>query len=400
MESDPFIGAALASFDLACGVQILEKWILTDKPLDVPLESLFRTILSNVHRQKEETYSSFVTSTIEIESCLWLIVTTIFGITQNQRKIFYAIPLIFRSNYIVNFRSANKVLSDYSIYLATAAKSYIQSNTPLKKIGKFIQPIKEQCISYFQSSIYQLPKIDIFPSDSRFYSLVLSSHLSTQMITVIESSNDEETLKLAGFLANFLLPNQLEHSSLQINEKIIPGLFLQCVKKQNIDIVDIFLSSPNPITFVRMSERKVYTTNAPEKQIPAYKQTVEASFLEDITKRRRLTAIKAQYKNQIVEITTPAPWITTMISILMQMPESSHSFLCKSQFDTLIRICYAFMNLVDEKTLKGINALTQDNMNEIIKELKLTGKDDAIFVASMSQLFDPTIIRKITLSRR
>ncbi|EAY02049.1 hypothetical protein TVAG_383520 [Trichomonas vaginalis G3] len=400
MMNDPFVGVALASFDLACGIQILEKWFAKGDPAEGSLESLFRLLLANVHRQKDNAYSSYVTSIIELQSYNWYVVATLFSITQNQRKTFYALTLILDTHHIPNYRNSIKILSQHSLYLAAAAKSSFTNNFPLKKLERFIQPIHQQCIDYFSSSIEQIPDFEIFPGDLRFYSLVLSSHLATQVITIIESDDDTETYKLASFLANFLLPNQLIHSSLKISDKITPGLFLQCVSKQKTDIVDIFLASAHPITYVRMSERKIFTTSAPEKHLPAYKQATEASFLEDITKRRRLTAIKAQYKNQIIEITAPAPWISTMLLIVTQMPETCHSLLCKEHFDVIMRITFELINLIDEKTYKGINSLTPENIGEIIKELKFTGKDDFIFFASLAQMFEPAISRKIPLSRR
>ena len=60
-DKKAILGVAIGSFDLLSGVKVVESWTPEDN-LPVPFEDIFKMVLSNVHRQSEESFNTFVTS--------------------------------------------------------------------------------------------------------------------------------------------------------------------------------------------------------------------------------------------------------------------------------------------------------------------------------------------------
>ena len=90
-----------------------------------------------------------------------------------------------------------------------------------------------------------------------FLTEVLTSHLQTEMTTVIESSDEESALNLFKFLSLFCLTNQLSLSSDKYKSYVVPGLYLQIVTHQDEFPLTTLYTFERPWTWIRLDEKLV-----------------------------------------------------------------------------------------------------------------------------------------------
>ena len=360
-------------------------------------------------------------------------------------------------------------------------------SSPIKRIlDKYVKKVRFECENYISSHITTIQDLNPSPSDTIFLSLVLSSHLQTQMTTCLicspnttdsdiddilnpnrasprgnqmkhnpwigrsqSSTKDisikisaaqQETKSLCSFLSHFMLDYQLYHSSDQIKSKPIPGLFIQCLNHEEIDkigIIEIMLQFETPTTFVILPSRIIISTPSPEKQKIANEEYKQSMLLDDINRKKRLTHLVSQYTKQIKIINHSAPLASAIISLIMQGSITSSNIIAKQQMDSIIRLSFTLISLIDEYIFKKSNlnssqeindmalamvqqtpkisgnsffrtqkvlqrsnsfsftAIPNDKIIEIVKELNLTGIEDFNLILSVAQLFDKIILKKV-----
>ena len=358
--------------------------------------------------------------------------------------------------------------------------------SPIKRtMDKFVKKARFECESYISSHITTVEGLNPSPADTIFLSLVFSSHLQTQMTTClicspnttysyieeilnpnraspraqrkpntwngkpqssakdissIVSAAQHETKSLCSLLTHFMLDYQLYHSSDKIKSKPIPGLFLQCLNHDEIDrigLVEIMLQFETPTTFVILPSRIILTTPSSEKQKLANEEYKQSMLLDDINRKKRMTQLINQYTKQIKVITHSAPLASAVISLIMQCSVRSSNIIAKQQMDSIIRLAFTMISLIDEYIVKKSNlngsqettdfalvmmqqtpkisgnsffrsqkvlqrsnsfsfsAIPQDKISDIIKELNLTGIEDFNLILSVAQLFDKMIFKKV-----
>lgn len=319
-------GIFIGSFDLLTGIRLCHQKQfkeLTEQQID----DIIKISLSNVHRQEQKYFENFSISTIEIECYQLIITNAVFNISITKNKYaYYSVGLIFDSKEIRKNEHLTEMFIFWTKILAYNVKNILlQSNSKQEvtnidysSLDDLIERISDECSTLTQSQIDNLLSFDIIkPFDQNFYATALTSHLQTQMTTVIElpsfddndvqnnsiSSNsnklqvqqnptktksnpknsktqtpkstsikDSESIitfqsttskfnDLFCFLAHFTLPSQLELSSLEVKSYPTPGLFLQCVCSQKVAPEEFLSISPRPTTWIRLQNMKIYRTN-------------------------------------------------------------------------------------------------------------------------------------------
>ena len=398
-ENPPLIAAAIASFDILSGIKVMNQWLPNHGTLPIPLLDILKLTLSNIHRQKEEALLQFVTSTSDMQQVGLFVVSSYFMIQKKKDKIFYNVSLIFDRNSI-DPKRFSPYLEEECREIAYTAKSTISSNSPLSKLDVLIQRTNEVCQILSRSGVSKLPDIVVHPSDAAFFGLILTAHLTTHMNTVIESNNPEEAEKYGNFLAHFTLPNILQHACLDYLPAPVPGLSIQLVSKQPDTTEDFLLRFRSPTTLIRMPERLVISTPSADTQERAHGDFMIANAIESGQRQIKIAQLKMQYKNSLIQV-KPAPWATATVAVMTQMPKNTHSLICRQQLNSIIGLSLAVIEFVDEKLSLSKSAFLQpDEINDIIKTLKLTGKNDLSLIISVAQMFDQSLQRKLFLSRK
>ena len=399
-ESPPLIAAGIASFDLVSGIKVAGQWLPNQGNLKIPLVDILKITISNVHRQREEALFQFFTSTSDLQSVGLFVVSSYFMIQKKKDKnVYYNVSLVFDRNAIDATRFSS-FLEEECREIAYTAKSTISSNAPLTQLDLLIQRTNEVCQILARSGVSKLPNLIVHPSDAAFFGLILTAHLSTQMNTVIETNNPDEAEKYANFLAHFTLPNVLEHACLDYLPAPVPGLSIQMVSKQPDTTEDFLLAFRTPTTLIRMPEKLVISTPSADTQERAHGDYALAMALDYNQRQAKIAQLKMQYKNSLVTV-RPAPWATATLAIITQMPKLSHPLICRQQLNSIIGLSLALIEFVDEKlSLAPSGYLQSDDLNELVKTLKLTGKDDLSLVVAVAQMFDQSLPRKLFLSRK
>jgi hypothetical protein len=339
-----------------------------------------------------------LSSTFDVQNLDLIIATSIFMIKKKPLNIYYSLALVYDSSSPLQTKNSSSMFRSYSSFLAAIAKNLILQNDDIKKIQPMINETRKKCFIYAKSKITKLPNLDVSPADSLFLSIVLSSHLKTQMTTIIEAETKEEADIVSSFLSHFLLPYQLEHSSLELNDTIVNGLFLQCVKPQEMYIDELMLTFRNPTTYVKLRDRVIFMTPNAEKQKLIYEDWRDSLMLDKQSMKRKIGAIRGQHKIYLKKVTVPCPWAMVTLSLITQVPPESQNKICELQFDSIIRIALAAArycdDIVDESPL-----LNADACEEMCKELRLSGNDDLSMVLSVAQIFDNSLSLKIVQRR-
>jgi len=396
-EKSPVLAVAVASFDLLNGIKVIHKWIPNSNELGLSLDDLFRMTLSNVHRQKEEVFSNIVTSTMDIQSFGLFMISSLFSITKRPHSVYYSVSIILHSTDRV--RNTSEIYNEKSRYLALAAKSIVSANEPIKKLSPLVDQLFTDSTIINNSSIKNIPDIYMHPSESNFLCLVLSSHLQTQMNSIIEAPNEDMAREIFNFLVSFTLPFQRSLSSGSINSKPVPGLALQVIEKQSYPPEELGLLFRSPFSLIRLPEKTILQTPASNDQENAYNEYAQVICFDSSIKKKRLAQIRTQYKLTPVQL--PTPWSLATVSVINQIPTGLQNYICEQQLNSLVRFALALISMVEEKLNSSDSTfLSTDQQNELIKTLRLTGKDDFALVVSVAQLFDKTMQNKVFFRKK
>ncbi|EAY21706.1 hypothetical protein TVAG_237320 [Trichomonas vaginalis G3] len=397
--SPPLLAAALASFDIRYGVRIVHEWYPNHGKLPIALIELLKLTLSNVHRQEDNAFSQFLTSTTDIPSLNLFIVSSFFIIPQKKEKIYYNVSLILNRNQIDTTKFISNI-EDTCKEIAIFAKTTLNSNLPINKLNILIQHANEVFEVLSKAGIKTLPDFSIHPTETPFLSLILSAHFHSQMNTIIESNNPDEAYKIAVFLAHFTLSQILETAPLEYLPAPIQGLSIQTISRQVATPEEILLTFKTPTTLIRLPEMQVIFSPYQDLQERSYGDYLVALPLENPEKEQRIAHVKAQYR-ELLNNATRYPWALATMSIMMQMPPESLNLICQLQLNNVVTLALSLIAVVQEKLDKGsLPFLSQDDVNDSIRILKLTGKEDLNMVASIAQIFDSSIQRKLFSYRK
>ena len=432
-QNKPLSGIFIGSFDLLTGIRLCYQKKFNELT-DLQIDDIIKISLSNVHRQEQRSFENFAISTIEIQCYQLLVVNAIFSIAssiKNKFNTYYSVSLIFDSNKIRKNEHLNEMLIFWTKILANNVKNLLTqnnakqdaSNANYSSLEGIIDRISDECSTLVQSQINNLPSIDFIKSfDSNFYAAALTSHLQTQMTTVIElppQSTDSESsfpqqLKnskfndLSCFLAHFTLPSQLELSSLEVKNYPTPGLFLQIVCSQKVPLEEFLTISPRPTTWIRLQNMKIFRTN--EKLfLDQYKNAVQSNLYNNENDSTNSTIspylrpfwsisskLKKEQINKLIvssiNNSNCSSWVLSTLSMIQESPKFVKKMTTEQSFGSLIKLIFAFIAIKNEKI--GINNENQDflSMDQIIdiqkNELDLENNDDLLIVISIAQIFD------------
>jgi hypothetical protein len=392
------LAVGIASFDMLSGIKVCSRWLLASD-IDGPrLEDVFKITLSNVHRQPEDAYAQHPISTVEIQSFKWFITNSIFIVTKKPRSIYYSVGLVFDTRTTPETPHFTEILIYWCKILSTCARSLLNANSSLDGLKYVIDSAADEISIAARNSISIIPPIDLHQCDSRFYNLLLTSHLQTQMTTVIEIAKSaisrEEAVRIARFLAHFELPFQRQLSTLSILPKPSPHLYVQVVERQSSDYVELMLSFGRPVTWVRLSDRTDQSSQILRsmaqitEQRVCHESYIKAVFVDklkaDAAPGSDIPDIKG--KLRVEEVTTPAPWAIGTIFLINSVPPPARPMICEQQLGAILRIGISIVAIHREKF--AIGGADGEIDREVYKSLKLPTVTDFDMALGVAHLYD------------
>ena len=404
-QDDTIIAVAMGTFDLMSGVKPFQKWQFVDGDFTLQLESLFRMILSTVHRQKGNVFDGSLITTLEIASSNWFVINTVFHITTPEianskpRETYYSISIIFDST---KFDKSQQVIACATYWikqLVNAAKFLIVKNEKFQKMAPLVRKCVEEILTLQHIGIKQLSSYFMDPQEIQFYALLLTAHLKAGMNTIFEVTQLSDCEKYFNFLAHFTIPEFLKYSSNEVRKQPNMFLHLQIVEKQNFSPEEILFQSPGERCLIRMADRQVYITPNYQTQVKAnaeyMKIRVENSMTDDQeTKRKNLKSRTVSYKPR--SLSNPCSIALLSVKLTDEVKIETTYLICQQRLAVIIRNAVTLISLVDDLLLSsGKDEITIPQRDELIKLLKLKDKDDFDAIVPIAHIYDEDIYKKV-----
>lgn len=399
-SESPIQYIALASFDMLSGIQVHYIWkIGSDKEI-INLGDIFRIILGNVHRQPDSYFNNYPCSFIEFESLKMKVLSSSFTIMKTtQTKTFYSIAFFIKSTHAHSSPECNHAIGDHLQRNAALLKQMLSNQSSLldfvpnlhesvTEIGKLLQ-------AYIPKSLISFVAI---PPDSdcvEFYAKALSAHIESQMTTIIELDDKFTVPPVYGFLAQFLLPYQLELSSAEPNEVPIPGLYLQMVKPSGVIPVSKMMSFKRPWTWINYSAKTLYKSVDVERQLVIYnKYRNSIALVPELSEEDIMAKINKIVPRSYYLECQAAKWSIETVKLIQKIQNNMIISVCKMKLEELMNKSLTLIHSVND-LFEENGSVTPEQMRLIQTCLEISDETELRMISSFARLFDSQIYRRI-----
>ena len=397
-HDDTIISIAIGKFDLLTGVKQVYKWQFVEENLDDKIDSIFKMILTTVHRQEKSAFTDCLTTTLNIASSNWFVISSVFNICK-PKDIFYSISLVFDSSKFNKDQDSIDCAVFWSKQLVTATKLIIQKNDTFDKMKPIVERAVEDIISLRHVGIKDLPKFIIDPQESQFFAIILTAHLKAGMNTIFEVNQISDCERYFNFLTHFTLPEYLKYSSSEVRKQPNMHLHLQIIDKQNLSFDEILLQSPSQRAIIRLPEKQVIITPPHGTQVEANAEfmTIRAANTltnDQETKRKNFKSRTVQYKTKTVS--SPCAIAATAVKLMDDVKNEARYLICEQRLAVIVRNAITLIALVNDfLSEKNTESISPEQTQELIKILKLKDKDDLESILPISSIYDKSIFTKV-----
>ncbi|OHT13202.1 hypothetical protein TRFO_16766 [Tritrichomonas foetus] len=402
-EGQCFHNIAIASYGMLSGISILSNWQFRENQ-EIDLMNLFKVTLSNVHMQNTCFYDDIPCSRIDAEDIT--VFSSIFVIPVNNRMTPHCIAFFIESKYVKKSPYITNLIYKRLHLISLLVKSSITENDFIyANLTPDIRSIALSCIFVFEAGIDH-EKIEfntLFLNDITFYAACLQSHLQTQMVTVIETDNENNAKLLFDLLSFFLLPEQRKLSSRKIHEFPVPGLFLQCISPQSEIPYPEFFQFTTPITYVRLNEKTIFSSNNCILQNMIANEYAESIlFAVNLTEEEhyvRMSKLKKQYSME--EIIKPAESIINILKSFGKVPLSFCPVICQQKLAELVQQAVLIIeisnSMVEQSKSKYLSSTQKMIISELLQNL---GKEEMKMITAIAQMFDEKFYQRFYSGRQ
>ena len=396
--------AALGSFSKESGSNVIQTWP-PDK--NIPKNEIIDIIdflISNSNDQPSGFFSRFPLATLELPDKNWTIFGSSFVLSQTDLNTFYIYFLVINRQIINDNPHVQEGITESVGGVALLLHAILKSGKELDLAKPFInesfQTITHFCNSHIQSPLNPIP--DISPQDVNFYSLVLTSHLETQMTTIIESPTEELCANLITFLSHFTFPYQLELSSTVLRDSPVQGLYIQCIKPQQSLPFNILAGFQRPFTYVNIKNKDVKqspdwdyqrTTRLQLRQI--HIQSIPLGNKErNVEAAKRQNAIMSKYKIKFMERNKkldPCKWSNETLATILKANGPMRENVAAIKFSEIVYGSLSVIKFTESlMTEKQQTFLSSDHVQFMNKILNMDD-DDLRMAVGVATAFDPKI---------
>lgn len=371
---------------------ILKKWNNISEGNDDEIKEIFTMILSSSSEQPQGHFARFPLSILEFSDKKYHVFASSFSPNQSETSIFYTFALFVNSEAIETKPMIQDNLTEAVGTISLHLHSLMKNQKPFEKSDDFINSIFKTNDILMKSQISRpLPKIiDIKSDEYEFFSTVLTSHLSTQMTTVIECANEKQVAPLVAFLSHFMLPYQLEFSSAEIKDTIIQGMFLQCIKPQkDMPNLDLALYQ-RPWTYVNMKTKTVKQSPDWDSQRQTRVQLRQVQLVTQHSEStKKQSAIMAKYR--IKDINDTTKWSIETVKSIFSANEEIRDSLCSIRLSEIVHQSLSVIKLSETLMIeKEQKFLTPDHVRLMNETLSME-ENDLKMAVGVATAFDPKI---------
>ncbi|KAH0793857.1 hypothetical protein GPJ56_002279 [Histomonas meleagridis] len=183
---------------------------------------------------------------------------------------------------------------------------------------------------------------------------------------------------------------------MELLPRIIPDLYLQCVKKQEMKPKDYMVLFSRPVTWVKFDEKKIYLYTPNISNSNSYYEI--ANFLmfdnQDAVLKKKITKFKTEMK--IKEMNGASEYVTSFINALCQAPKFMHNTFCENFMSSVVGQAVALLAQVNEKIEeRKLEFVDKKCLREIQSALRMRTKADMKIALSVAQIFNTDLHTKI-----
>lgn len=377
------VAIGVCSYDILSGISVPQKWQFVQNE-NVKIHEVFRMSLINALRQDQSlVVEEFVCSTFEIPTYSCFAAFAQFGIKNKAIVQPYSVGIFLDLARMHKTPQILDMLMSYARNLASGAKLLVTRSQPLDKLRELACRYEAEINRILGAKVENDYSVLNYRND--LFARVVTSHLQTQMTTVIEAATLEEAKELFGLLLLFMLPYQRELVCDQVLPTAVPHLFLQIVKPQ-VAFEEQILAMQGPCTWIRIAEKQIYQVPVSEKPPYEYVDLCMATLVDEDIDKKKLQSLKGQIK----QFSGPCPIVASQLNVIRDA--SLPKLVCGQLLSSIVRQALTFIALVDDYIRTYPNC-DVDMRTEVKKHLMLK-KDDDLVVLAVAKLFDPRILVK------
>ena len=211
-EENPFLAVTVSASNLQIGIKTSFAWTFSDGDLKIDLFNYNKIILSAAGRHDNSFYISLPSFFMEFPENNLAIFGNYFSRFVNSAPVHYALAFFARNTNDVKEKIRLPVIQQILNQTTFLLQSCLRDSEQLVSTT----PIISMCCSRITQILntgfdFSAKKINFYPEFfGNFMVELLSSHLQTQMTTIIESKDYAKAKKVFDFLSIFMLKNQLK----------------------------------------------------------------------------------------------------------------------------------------------------------------------------------------------
>ena len=410
-DEHPFRLVALCSYDTLSGIKLIFQWVFSDK-VDFPyLKDVLKLSLNHIYRQDTKSIDSFPCLNVDMPEIDVSFTSSLFSCKNGATTTYYSFLFIFYSSKMLHSPYIITLLEDQVLFCAKVCQSAFQNGKDLYSQTHNIRTAVDNITQFMFSPKIKQP-LNVFnisnissSSEQNFFATAITSHLQTQMTTVIEieDENNKDYLPLYDLLSKITLPEQLSLSSPKPQAFPTPGLFLQVTYYRSPNLpYEHLMQFRRPWTWIRFFKRKIVQMNDFEiQEITRLDYRTNILFEPDADRseiQKRFMKIKRGYNP---EECTASAWANEIIHYLFKIPSHFiNNYLNQKLIDELNK-SMTFMKMVDDAITKGGGTFLQpDQLNFITKVVDLKDNEEIKIAVALAQIFDKRVFRHVFAGRK
>lgn len=399
-EEHPFIMMGVASYNMIHGINMIFKWDFDHPVVNFDSMGLFKAALGNIHRLPQKYQDSFHPSSVSIPEQKIKMICCCFGIKNGKKTVFYCFGMFIDLNESDIDPFSFSAISSRCAEITMMVKSQILNERSFHDISIHIQRLSKEINRILNAGIAIPNSINTakLPHETML-AIALKSHISTQMVTIIEAPTQKKAKPLFDFLSHFLLPTQMNLSSNELFDEPVPGFFLQTVRPQGSVGLPMLklLRFKRPWTWIRLTEETIYAS--PEIDIQRKYYNAYNTFINTTPATHGAESynrIKKYLETYKPHFPKPSEWSTEFAHKLLSLPPTIAHIYCNQKMTEFLNKSTLLIEIVQTMLSEGHKGyLHQSQITEAAEYIDADEDDLLPQVVALADIFDRTIFQKV-----
>ena len=387
----PFYAMTVAVSNPQTGLEILMTWNFSEKNLDLDFQNFNRIILSSSSRQDSSFYISLPSFFMHFAEQNLVFFGNYFSLTINGVSSYLAFSIFADDKECVLKRTHLPIVAELQQQFTYLIQNCLKNSTPLIILTPQASVLCRHLSQIFYAGV-KIPENCVLPVEyfNHFLVEILSSHLQTQMTTIIECKNKQTAKQIFDFLSIFMMKNQLELSSDEYKDFVIPGLFLQIVSPQQEIPLQTLYKFERPWTWIRYDSELVVQIPDISIQTQSHKEVV-MKHLDNPQVPQGYSPVKPMIIASVMRL----------IQRMKAVKQGHRMFLCTSYFGDLVRKSVLMVELIENLSHDNkAGIVTPDGQRNIAQVLGIDDRIEMRMIANIASLIDKRVYKRLISGKR